>query len=700
MKWWSFLNFIMKVLATQLATQWHVIKKRTVLLTSQISHLLRLPLHVARAVLLARQESKHGIMPERRNRAAWTSTDSYCNPFKPIPNCRAFKIRLGTLDPLFLLLGLKKKLASDITIQPYANRHMVKYAEYQIQRLNKLRDSGNATAFWQVASDLMIHSNTFHIMALNHVFPQWQRRQSLASVFSWLKKARKIQVDLKNSYGWTARINFARKYILKANGSWRPLGVPTPPWRLVLHLWAQFFSIWTHTWMPKTQHGFVSGRGTLTAWKDLLSRMDKAQHIYEFDLKDCFNKIRLDTLSDILGRTLLVPAWIVNRFAQLNMSVPRFGRVTKLDESQYLERSLLQKDPRRRFGVGSTPKDSRSFPEQQQLSDMIQSRYRAPSVDPILDVNWGPPIMTKTIKSSSASNEMWEAFYSSGREQDKYEPLLKPRPKGSWNPPHHLNQSYGSFVHPEEELTVWDRENWVGLPQGAATSPIMTNIALKPGLYDRHATIVGYADDGLKLSDVIDGTPIDLPSHGIFEKEGSGWCKLNGQWLKPVKFLGLEYNPFTGMLKANTRKGSELELNLKSESGVDLETIMREFDLRYGLYHPPSKESWEVMINSKLAGWAQARLYGGSWNLDSFWQDFTYTFVSSSWSKKVGGKCDRNTEVGIFNSSSVASGWLASQLLGGSSKQKARDLFGRSQRRAGIGVVKISRRWLPSDTVK
>jgi len=130
----------------------------------------------------------------------------------------------------------------------------------------------------------------------------------------------------------------------------------------------------------------------------------------------------------------------------------------------------------------------------------------------------------------------------------------------------------------------------------------MTNIVLKPGLYDRHPTIVGYADDGLKLSDVLDGNPIDLPSHGIFEKEGSGWCKFDGKWLKPVKFLGMEYDPFEEKLRANTRKGSVLELDLKSESGMDLETVMREFDSRYGLYHPPSHKSWEVMIKSKLAG--------------------------------------------------------------------------------------------------
>jgi len=666
----------MKKQAVQIVTQWHAIKKRTELLKSQISHLLYLPVNIVRSILHHRRRKEYDvIMPERADKSAWTSTDVYCNPYKKIPNCRSFKITLGILDPIMLLLGLKRRLTSEITISPYANRHMVKYAEYQIKRLNYLRDQRNPMAYWQVASDLMIHSETFMVMGVNHIWPQWQRHQNLDSIISWCKKAKKIQIDLKESYGWEARINFARRYIEKPDGSFRPLGVPTPPWRIVLHMWAQMFSIWTHTWMPKTQHGFVSGRGTLTAWRDLLSRIKECDYIYEYDLKDCFNKIRLDTLSEILGRDLLVPAWIVNRFSQLNMSTPRFGRETKIDESQYLERSLWQRNRRAKFGVGEK-KDSRSFPEQERIVDMIQANIKVPPVDPILDVNWGPPIPVKHMKHSKASNEMWEAFYSTGRDQDKFEPILEAKPKGTWNPSHHLNLSAGNFVFPDEHITTWDRENKVGLPQGAATSPIMTNIVLKKGIYDRHQTIIGYADDGLKLQNILDNNPISLPSYGIYEKEGSGYVKRDGKWIKPLKFLGLVYDPFTDTLKANTRKGSKLELSLKHDSGIDIETIIKEMDLLQGIYHPKGRKSWEMMINSRLAGWIQARLYGGSWNLDSFFQDFTYTFSSKSWSKKIGNKCDRNVEVGIFNSSSVASAWLAARLVGGSNKQKARDIFG------------------------
>jgi hypothetical protein len=652
---------------------------------SQISHLLSLSIENARAILFTRKQEIPTFMP-RDEKMSWSSSDSYCNPYKKIPNCRAFKIKLGIFDPLFLLIGITKKVRPEIEIEPYTNRHINRYILYQVKRLNKMRDEGRATEFWELGYNLIANSDAFMVMAVNHVFPQWQRHQNLSSVISWCQKAKKIHKDLRENYGWQARINFARRYIEKQDGSWRPLGVPTPAWRIALHMWAQLFSIWTHTWMPKSQHGFVSGRGTLTAWREILSKIKEVNHIYEYDLKDCFNKIRLDALSDIMGRELQIPAWIVNKFSQLNMSTPRFGTTTKIDESQYQERSLWHKDPRQRFGVGFA--DSRSFPEQVKIREMIKARIRVPDVDPILDVNWGPPIPVLRVKSSNATNEMWGAYYSTDRDIDRFKPILTPKVKGRWNPTHHLNQSTGDFIHPDEDVSVFDRNNQVGVPQGAATSPIFANIVIKK-LYDMLQDLVGYADDAIRMQKVFDHMKIDFPHLGLFEKPGGQYVKLNGKWLKPLKFLGLVYDPFTDTLRSDTKKGAKLEMKLDN-AGINLETIMKEHDLRYGKYHNPNAKSWEMMIKSHLAGWIQSRLYSGFWQLDKFFQDFTYTFASASWSKKLGKKVDPSTEVGIFNSSSIASAWLIARLAGGSNSSKVRTIFGpKVKRLKGSGTHKV-----------
>jgi len=79
---------------------------------------------------------------------------------------------------------------------------------------------------------------------------------------------------------------------------------------------------------------------------------------------------------------LRIPSWIIERFSQLNNSVPRFGSEVKLDESQYLERAKWFADPSARFAAGPA-KDPRSFPSQIPLKEMAQAVPRVPERDPV-----------------------------------------------------------------------------------------------------------------------------------------------------------------------------------------------------------------------------------------------------------------------------------------------------------------------------
>lgn len=161
---------------------------------------------------------------------------------------------------------------------------------------------------------------------------------------------------------------------------------------------------------------------------------------------------------------------------------------------------------------------------------------------------------------------------------------------------------------------VWDRLNEVGFPQGAPTSPVFTNITLKEALYDNPLfEVIGYADDGIVLTRPGEpGAPLTQPKYGLFEKEGGGYVKKNGVWIKPLKFLGLIYDPFDDTLSSCTRKGAKLSLDLKTASGAQIEDLLREYDTRYGLYHPPHQRSWELFIKSHLSGWVLSRMYSGS----------------------------------------------------------------------------------------
>lgn len=88
-------------------------------------------------------------------------------------------------------------------------------------------------------------------------------------------------------------------------------------------------------------------------------------------------------------------------------------------------------------------------------------------------------------------------------------------------------------------------------------------------LLDKGLKSVYYADDG--LGPFFGNVPGDFPSmaegalvsSNIGAKFGwrkCGWVKKDGKWLKPLKFVGLVYDPFADLLSASTRNGATLPM--------------------------------------------------------------------------------------------------------------------------------------------
>lgn len=250
-----------------------------------------------------------------------------------------------------------------------------------------------------------------------------------------------------------------------------------------------------------------------------------------------------------------------------------------------------------------------------------------------------------------------------------------------------------------------------GVPQGAPTSPLLSLILLTDSVMTLSEQTTMYADDGNLASDL----PIHLPKanqfnaeYGInFHPDKCSWIKKDGEWLKPLKFLGLTYNGTTDTLSASTRKGSTIEVpqfvkaymvakdhpllprllncrtNKKAIDSDSPEFLMEGFQQIY-VDSLTSGISWEYLSKSTAMGFVMSRLYQGNFNLDKVKQNFELTMTPKSWVSwhnkakdfslvrrtwwheepftRKRPKVESYVEMDIFNSSSFAASSLLSIL--------------------------------------
>jgi len=508
-------------------------------------------------------EQLRGILPEQvcQNRGVNNPDKLLWGPFKKLPNVRNFRVLIQEYDPIFLNHGIMKRLPADFQYENYTNRKFNKYMEHQLKRMSH----ATPQVYWAMANQLIKRSNVFLVMSLNHVYPKWQRNMGLSSVVRLALEIRRIA---QMPY---AKLDYKRVYIEKANKQWRPLGVPTPTWRVYLHMLNQLMVNFldSRNLLHDQQHGFRPRRGTLTAWKTVLEKVIVARDIFEFDLKKFFDLVSLDKISSILIRKG-IPVNLVRQLYYINASAVKIKGDRKLNEFEHMMKRLIMNN--------STPDEV---------------------------INHNRPI---------------------------------------------------SYMY-----------RLRGVPQGANTSPLLASLILEDGILNRGMDAVMYADDGIYYGDL--DQPIITPNSGMLEGNiyfnlgKSGWVKKDGIWKKPLKFLGLEYDGNNDILKASTRLGSDLvfdKFNLVKEitPPESKEVIIEDFESwgRTGMKYSVTETDWETFVRSKIAGFIQARLYAGDWNLDNLEQDFTLKETARSFVRTC-RSWELQDKITIFNSSSFATNW-------------------------------------------
>jgi hypothetical protein len=214
-------------------------------------------------------------------------------PYKPLPNVREFRItELAPYDPVLSSAGIQRRLwKAEYDSTKYTNHRMNRYVKHQFKRLNS--SISNPRKFWAIANRLLNTSYSYRTICFNHVFPNWHRDMPYYIVKNILKSL--ISMDLR-------KYRYKVKHIPKNETEVRPLGIPSPSWRIYLHGYNNILMVWLNPYIHPSQHGFIPGRGTLTAWQSLITRIE-SRSIYEFDMKKFFDSVNLDYLSRTLRAT-------------------------------------------------------------------------------------------------------------------------------------------------------------------------------------------------------------------------------------------------------------------------------------------------------------------------------------------------------------------------------------------------------------
>lgn len=545
--------------------------------------------------------------------------------WRRIPNAAQFGIHLGRYSNLWQkILGILRRTSSSVKIVKGKNRPMNRYIEHQINRLRKLK--GNPNAYFRLSFFLMKNSTSFRVSAIHAVLPLWYRKQSLSQVKSINTKCTKIinkmQQDIREAIGIYPLFNpmkATRVYIEKANpGEWRPLGVPQPQWRLFLHMFSNFLYIFLENNFLDSQHGFIPGRGTLTAWKHFFDKeIYNYKYIYEIDLEKCFDKINHIYMGMKLAEKK-VPREIRDMIIRINKSSP------KLPDNE------------------KTVEDRHKWTIMQQYASHLANIFNKSPVnwqDPkYRDFAWSQLVLFNPQLGVDSAKRFMRSL---------------------------TDKEY--FKESKEELewliTEFTSE---GVAQGTATGPILAAFTLIEFFSQENS--LSYADDGLFYSN----QPLDIKSMekaGIVINEAkSGYVKYNGVWQKPLKYLGLQFDGSN--LEARTRKGSTLKLSKDIASSLlaidKLESSeILEYEKDWQKLTDNVNSSWIGLMKSKHLGFIMSRLYNGDWNLERLDQDFRLTFKKGSWTDIYPSKhLIRWEEIKIQNISTFASNSLSEILSG------------------------------------
>lgn len=526
--------------------------------------------------------------------------------FELLPNVFEFSVEKYSVHEFAAIYGIEKILRRTHVEKLIVSKPN-KYLTRQYERLTYYA-ANDMTCEYNYLSEVIIRkSKSFRILSLNRTIADWFIKP--------VRELRRIWRELGYiSSTLSTDLQSKRTWIDKKPGDYgRPLTVPTPAWRCFSFMrmdhFERFFKASGR--LQAWQHGGRSGVGVMSAYKSLIPRIKTSRYIYEFDIKGFFDNIShqaiIQRFKETLGiKTSLWVANILKAQPQSYVMPPLDDDIAYQEIMKHSNKFVTDLEPLDEPYFAFPSDDFRIITEEERIREGLPAPEFNPwpySLEPYYEDG---EIKIKVEMGGDLGSEL-------DREEISFETSYKDAMEGRLRVAPITNPLWQFPVEKfEEAKREKGRDAWKnlgqpgkGVPQGLNTSPFMSTILTDTYLYQlgtEEKALLMYMDDGILFADNKQDMDrakklLAVGLHGLgleVAAEKSGDVKIDGKWLKNLKFLGLSYLHEEDTLMSDTRSGTKVKFPMV-EDWDNISKLAKENNLS----NPYMRKLFSKLINTQ-----------------------------------------------------------------------------------------------------